>query len=269
MPIDLDDYVSDADDADSTIIWSCIVKTALSVELNERVATITVNDPEWNGTDTIIFTATDTSGASSADTTVFTVSGVNDHPVLSQAIPDTLAETGKAFTFVLDPNTFTDVDPGDALSLSASMSMGGSTPAWITFDPASATFSGTPAESDTGIIEVTVTATDDSSASVADIFNIEVRSYVGINPLLEGSEINLYPNPNNGSFVIEGHLSQMKEVVLEIFNETGKLIWNRKISNETGTLHESVDLGNAFKGLYLLRVRTKSGMINRRIVIAQ
>ncbi len=146
--------------------------------------------------------------------------------------------------------------------------MGGSTPTWLTFTPATGTFSGTPADADKGLVEVIVTATDNSSASVSDTFNIDVESYVGISNPFEGLEINLYPNPNNGRFVIESDIFELKDVVLEIFNEKGQLIWNREISNEIGTLHESVDLDNAAEGLYLLRMRNNSGVINKRFVIS-
>jgi len=45
------------------------------------------------------------------------------------------------------------------------------------------------------------------------------------------------------------------------------LIWHREIRDNIGTLHESVDLSNAANGLYLLRVRNRFGMINKRFVI--
>ncbi|KPL08785.1 MAG: hypothetical protein AMS26_23890 [Bacteroides sp. SM23_62] len=118
------------------------------------------------------------------------------------------------------------------------------------------------------MVEVVVTATDDSLASVADTFNIEVKSYVGIVNPLAGLEINLYPNPNNGRFIIESERFELKDVVLEIFNEKGQLIWNREIKDEIGTLRESVELNNAADGLYLLRVRNKSGIVNKRFVIS-
>ncbi|MCK5463369.1 MAG: T9SS type A sorting domain-containing protein, partial [Bacteroidales bacterium] len=81
-------------------------------------------------------------------------------------------------------------------------------------------------------------------------------------------EISLYPNPNNGSFVIKSEMIEMRDVVLEIFNEKGQLIWNRIIKDEVGTLRESVDLGHSPDGLYLLRVRNNSGVRNKRFVIS-
>ena len=267
-PINLNDFVADADDPDSLITWTVQGDVNVTVNIVDSVANISADDPEWNGSDTLIFTATDTSGAAVTDTSIFTVTPVNDAPTLSKAIPDFEVDAGTPFLFVLDPGTFTDVDPVDSLVISASMSMGGSTPAWLSFDASSGTFSGTPADADKGIVEVIITATDDSSASVADTFNVEVKSYVGISNPLDGLEINLYPNPNNGRFVIESDRFELKDVVLEIFNEKGQLIWNREIRDEIGTLHESVDLNNVADGLYLLRVRNKSGMISKRFVIS-
>ena len=267
--LNLDDYVSDVDDHDSTLTWTVGGNVNLSVTITGRVATVTALDPDWNGSELLIFTATDTSGAMGADTTGFTVTAVNDAPTVNAAIPDTVALAGAPFEFVLAGNTFEDVDEGDVLTLSATWSMGGSTPAWLSFDPATGTFSGTPDEADVGIVEVTVTATDAGSASVADIFEIEVKSTVGIGHVWDGLEISLYPNPNTGSFVIESDQLEAKDVVLEIFNEKGQLVWNREIRDQVGTLRESVDLDNAADGLYILRVRNESGMINKRFVIGK
>ncbi len=202
--IDLDGFVSDVDDTDSEITWTVQADTNVDVKILSRVAYITPgDDTEWNGSATLIFTATDPDGASDADTVIFTVIHVNDAPGLVSAIADTSAEAGKAFTFMLDSNTFADIDTGDSLVYSASMTKGGITAAWISFDPATRTFSGTPADADTGTVVVIVTATDDSLASVADTFNIEVLGATGIHNPLSGLEISLYPNPNNGRFVIE------------------------------------------------------------------
>jgi hypothetical protein len=198
---------------------------------------------------------------------MFTVTGVNDAPTVHHPIPDTMAAIGAALQLVLEPNTFADIDEGDVLTLSATWSMGATTPAWLSFDPVTATFSGTPVEADSGIVEVIVTATDTESASVADTFEIDVKSTVGIRNALAGLEVGLYPNPNNGRFVIECSQLELKDVVLEIFNERGQLIWNREIRDQVGTLREPVDLDHAADGLYLLRVRNKSGMINKRFVI--
>ena len=62
----------------------------------------------------------------------------------------------------LPAGTFADADLSDPanLTLSATLAGGGALPAWLTFDAATRTFSGTPADDDAGAVTVEVTATD-------------------------------------------------------------------------------------------------------------
>ncbi len=53
----LDDYVADVDNADSQITWTYTGNTALTVSIVNRVATITIPSADWNGSETITFTA--------------------------------------------------------------------------------------------------------------------------------------------------------------------------------------------------------------------
>jgi hypothetical protein len=80
-------------------------------------------------------------------------------------------------------------------------------------------------------------------------------------------EIKLYPNPNNGKFVIESESVEMKDVSMEIFNEKGQLIWNREIKGQVSTLHEAVDLSHSPEGIYLLKLKTNSIMISKHFII--
>jgi hypothetical protein len=72
--ISLDLYVSDPDHGDTEINWTVSGNNALTVTVDSnRVATITTPGSYWNGSETIIFTATDPDGFSDSDTTIITV----------------------------------------------------------------------------------------------------------------------------------------------------------------------------------------------------
>ena len=108
--ISLDEYVADPDNEDSEIAWTYTGNSDLSVSISDtRVATITVPDPEWSGSETITFTATDPGELSDSDTAIFTVTAVNDPPVVSD-IPDQTIEEGDTFAdislddYVADPD---------------------------------------------------------------------------------------------------------------------------------------------------------------------
>ena len=77
--ISLDDYVNDAEDADSNINWEYSGNTELSVEINDRVVTISAPDESWFGEETITFTATDSSDLTDSDMATF---NVTQNPVL-------------------------------------------------------------------------------------------------------------------------------------------------------------------------------------------
>ena len=47
---------------------------------------------------------------------------------------------------------------------------GGSLPAWLSFNSGTRSFSGTPANADIGVIEVSVVATDSKGATASDSF---------------------------------------------------------------------------------------------------
>ncbi len=90
-------------------------------------------------------------------------------PLLVQSIPDQFATLNSPFSFTVPPGTFTDPDPLDPLILSAPIPAGAP---WLTFDPATNTFSGTPTALGTNFIQLT--ATDQDGEDVATSFNIIV-----------------------------------------------------------------------------------------------
>lgn len=124
----------------------------------------------------VVVRATDANAHTTDQTITITVTNVNEAPTVANVIPNQSATDGVAFSFQFNSNTFADVDVGDTLTYSATLSSGAALPAWLTFTPSTRTFSGTPATGDIGTITVRVTATDAGSLSVTDDFDIVVSS---------------------------------------------------------------------------------------------
>ncbi|MBW4615538.1 MAG: putative Ig domain-containing protein [Desmonostoc vinosum HA7617-LM4] len=99
---------------------------------------------------------------------------VNHPPTLNQAIASQTATEDAAFSFTFDANTFIDIDAGDSLNYKATLANGNPLPAWLNFNAATRTFSGTPTNSDVGTLSLKLTATDIAGVSSEDIFNLEV-----------------------------------------------------------------------------------------------
>lgn len=101
---------------------------------------------------------------------------LNAPPRLMRTISDALVTAGQTFEHILDPETFSDPDPGEVLVLTACQMDGAPLPQWMRFDPVRMVFSGVAPQEFTERIMIQVTATDVDGAFVTTTFCI--RSYV-------------------------------------------------------------------------------------------
>ena len=149
--------------------------SALPLWLNFDAATRTFSGMPANGdvgTVSVRVTASDGTAAVS-DSFDITVGNTNDAPVVANAIADQSATEDSAFAFQFASNSFADIDPGDTLTYTATRADGSALPSWLSFDAATRTFSGMPANGDVGTISVKVTASD-GTATVSDSFDLTV-----------------------------------------------------------------------------------------------
>ncbi len=107
------------------------------------------------------------------ETFIIHVGDINEAPAAG-TIPGQTAEAESAFSYTVPSNVFADPDAGDVLSWSAAKSDGSPLPAWLAFNPASRTFSGTPTGTDTGTLTIRVTATDTGGLSASAVFALAV-----------------------------------------------------------------------------------------------
>ena len=101
------------------------------------------------------------------------LTSTNKDPVVDNPIPDRLATVALLFYFQFTVDTFRDPD-GDSLTYTAAKADGTALPAWLHFDAAQRTFSGTPDNNDVGVLSVKVAADDSKGGSTFDTFNITV-----------------------------------------------------------------------------------------------
>ena len=121
------------------------------------------------------------------------VSVPNAAPTVVNAIPDQTATAGTAFSYQVPTNTFNDTDTGDTLTYSATKPDDSTLPTWLSFDATTRTFTGTPAATDVETLAVKVTATDTSSATISDEFNIVVSAAPIRSPAMVAADWSLKP----------------------------------------------------------------------------
>ncbi|MEH1847232.1 MAG: putative Ig domain-containing protein, partial [Nostoc sp.] len=97
----------------------------------------------------------------------------NTLPTVANAIADLSATQDTAFNFTFAADTFNDVEDGTNLTYTATLADDTALPNWLSFDPSSRTFTGTPPTN--GNFNIKVTAKDQANASVDDVFALAVN----------------------------------------------------------------------------------------------
>lgn len=101
---------------------------------------------------------------------------VNHAPIVVTEIAQQTAVEDALFTVSIPVTAFDDEDAGDFLIFSATQANGVPVPAWLTFENATLTFSGTPANANVGNLQIKLLATDSRGASVAQIFDLNITN---------------------------------------------------------------------------------------------
>ncbi|MGB5325946.1 MAG: VCBS domain-containing protein, partial [Pseudomonadales bacterium] len=177
--------ITDVDNNDNPVSYNNVATTAgnngygtfamsgntWTYTLNNAHTAVQALDVTESLTDTYTFIATD----GSTQLVTVTIDGAEDAPTLDNAMADQTATEDSPFTFTFNANTFADVDTSDTLAYTATLSGGGALPGWLSFDPLTRTFSGTPLNADVGSVAIDVIA-DDGTSNITDTFTITVNN---------------------------------------------------------------------------------------------
>jgi Ca2+-binding RTX toxin-like protein len=167
---------------------------------------------------------------------------INTPPLLNNPILDQSAYQATAFTYTIPADTFTDADIRDTLTFTTAQSNGAALPAWLQFDAATRTFSGTPANGDVGNFSVVVTATDNSGASASNTFGFFVNNVNDAPLMVSVIDPQVASEGANFSLDVAAHFSDVDTIYGDQLNYTltqadGSALptW-LSVNNTTGTL---------------------------------
>ncbi|MDX2245554.1 MAG: T9SS type A sorting domain-containing protein [Bacteroidia bacterium] len=161
--------------------------------------------------------------------------------------------------------SFTKVNPGFGTYGSATVTPTGGTPPytylWDSGDTANSIDS---VSSLGGVFYVTVT--DVNGCEVTD--SVEIDAYVSIEDELAAGfrDISIYPNPNNGAFTLDLALDKVQQVNIQIFDLAGKVVLS-SVKENVLNISENITVQGIPAGMYLLQIRTETGIASRRVII--
>ena len=110
----------------------------------------------------------------------------------------------------------------------------------------------------------TVFVTDSITGCVSLPSNTWVIS--GINEISASLMFNIYPNPNNGQFIVEFSNGKRDEALVEVRDLIGQLIYAEEVDKISGEFLK-IDLAGHNQGVYFLSISNSSGTSTEKLIV--
>ena len=81
------------------------------------------------------------------------------------------------------------------------------------------------------------------------------------------ANLDVYPNPSEGTFNISFSSEKIQYVNIRIMNVMGEEIVSEKTEQFVGEYTKKISLENQSKGIYFLEIETKDGIINKKLIL--
>lgn len=144
----------------------------------------------------------------------------------------------------------------------------------LTGSPAGGVFTGngvtgnmfSPSGAGVGPETITYTYTDGNGCTNSDDAVITVDDCIGVLEPFVAAGMNVFPNPNNGSFTLSINDADYSEIQIELVTVEGRVIYSDKASDVKGVYVKQLDLTTQANGIYFLRVTANGQSYNQKVV---
>jgi hypothetical protein len=148
-----------------------------------------------------------------------------------------------------------------------------------TGEPAEGNYSGTgvtmednmyffnPTEAGTGEHTISYSYTDDNECENIVDEVIYVGECLGISEVINGTFVEIFPNPSNGSFTVKLQSSRNENIDLSVYNGLGTVIYSESDIQLDNLFTRSIDLRNEAEGLYFIMFSSEKTNFVKKIII--
>jgi hypothetical protein len=98
----------------------------------------------------------------------------------------------------------------------------------------------------------------------SDIFLTKMSLSVGMEDNPEPVLAGIFPNPNEGTFIVELNEPEGGEVTVSVFDISGKILQSQSSLMQRGNLPITLDVAS---GVYLVRVENRRNSLSKRVVV--
>ncbi|MDB2657168.1 PKD domain-containing protein [Crocinitomicaceae bacterium] len=118
---------------------------------------------------------------------------------------------------------------------------------------------------DTGDYVITLTVTGPCGTDV--ITQNMNANLVSVDELPMFASLEVYPNPNNGSFTIDMNVNEGMNVAFELTDVRGAIVWSSDAGSIDGAYTQNVQLSNQSEGMYFLKIVAGEHETVRKMII--
>ena len=124
-----------------------------------------------------------------------------------------------------------------------------------------------PAQSGVGNFTISYIYTDSNSCTDTSFTNITVLACTGIKNNSLDNAFLIFPNPSNGTFLIQFSNANFYLRKIELLESSGKLVYNQIMESENTVKTVEVKLPEIENGLYFLRLSTDDTVTLKKLLI--
>lgn len=119
-------------------------------------------------------------------------------------------------------------------------------------------------------IEIDIKRTNNLNVTISEILKDDVSLEdidYSLKNNLKPSQLNYYPNPNNGIFNLKFTLDQKEEVTVKVIDILGNEVYKELLLDFKRTYDNQIDLKGKVKGIYILQIIQKRKSLTRKILV--
>ena len=138
----------------------------------------------------------------------------------------------------------------------------------ITGSPQTITLTGL--NSDSAKVDVTAYFSDDTENPFFkdnSFYAPERCSFLSISESVSMSEMNIYPNPSGGIFMIDLKEFKLGQQTLEVYSSDGKLVKSITINISSSQYVQEIDLSKFAKGAYILQIKNEGNIHMEKLIL--
>ena len=108
---------------------------------------------------------------------------------------------------------------------------------------------------------------EDINGCISDTAFFEVTNIVGVHDFTSIRELDVHPNPSRDVFNISFNSDEIQDLTIRILNIVGAEFFREEKQSFVGEYIKQISLDNYDKGIYFLEIETKTGTVNKKLIL--